>query len=93
MSDTEFGQGVMPMDEDERAQALRLIEALLFASAAPIDEAAVAERLPTGTDVAGLLAELEESYRGRGVNILRVAGGWTCVPRRISRPACVSKKW
>ena len=61
----------------ERGQALRLIEALLFAAAAPIDEAAIAERLPGAKDIAGLVAELEESYRGRGVNIVHIAGGWT----------------
>ena len=43
-------------DETDRAQHLRLIEALLFASAAPLDEAAIAERLPDGADVPALLA-------------------------------------
>jgi segregation and condensation protein B len=63
--------------EDERAQQLRLIEALLFASAAPLDEAALAERVPKDTDIQGLLAQLGEDYRGRGVNLVFVAGGWT----------------
>ncbi|HEY5210614.1 MAG TPA: SMC-Scp complex subunit ScpB [Stellaceae bacterium] len=61
----------------ERAQQLRLIEALLFASAAPLDERAIAERLPQGADVAALLAQLTGEYRGRGVNLIFVAGGWT----------------
>jgi len=67
----------MSLSDSDRAQALRLIEALLFASAAPLDEAVIGERLPEGTDVAALLAELEELYRAKGVNIVRVAGGWT----------------
>jgi segregation and condensation protein B len=62
---------------ENRAQDLRLIEALLFAASGPLDEEALALRLREGTDVAGLLAELEESYRGRGVNVVRIAGGWT----------------
>jgi segregation and condensation protein B len=86
--------------EMDRAQHLRLIEALLFASAAPLDLAAIAERLPNGCDVPALLAALEAEYRGRGVNLVFVAGGWTfrtavdladklrlekVVPRKLSR--------
>ncbi len=77
MSDAEFDDKIEAPGDEQRAQSLRLIEALLFASASPIDEAAIAERLPPGSDVAGLIVELEDSYRGRGVNIVRVAGGWT----------------
>jgi segregation and condensation protein B len=62
---------------DPRADHLRLVEALLFASAAPLDERAIAERLPDGADVADLLAELDAQYQARGVNLARVAGGWT----------------
>ena len=62
---------------DLHAEALRLIEALLFASAAPVEEAGIAERLPEGADIPKLLAELEAQYRARGVNVVRVAGGWT----------------
>ena len=60
----------------ERAQRLRLVEALLFASAAPLDEAALTRHLEEGSDVRELLAELAESYAGRGVNLVRLAGGW-----------------
>jgi segregation and condensation protein B len=84
----------------DRAQQLRLIEALLFASAAPLDVATIAERLPKGADTPALIAELEAEYRGRGVNLVFVAGGWTVrtapdladklglekvVPRKLSR--------
>ncbi|HUH83595.1 MAG TPA: SMC-Scp complex subunit ScpB [Stellaceae bacterium] len=66
-----------PLETDPRADQLRLIEALIFAAPAPIAEAAIAERLPEGSDVAGLVAELAQHYSARGVNLLRVAGGWT----------------
>jgi segregation and condensation protein B len=56
---------------------LRLVEALLFASAAPLDEASIAARLPEGTDTAALIDTLADHYRARGVNLVRVAGGWT----------------
>ena len=56
---------------------LRLLEALLFASAAPVDEEQIKARMPKGADIPALLAELEAHYRGRGVTIVKAAGGWT----------------
>jgi segregation and condensation protein B len=77
----------------ERAQELRLIEALLFAVAEPIGEAALSRHLDEAVDVAGLLRELAESYAGRGVNLVRLAGGWAfrtapdlAAKLRIERP-------
>ncbi|WP_417670472.1 SMC-Scp complex subunit ScpB [Roseibium sp.] len=60
----------------EARDGLRMVEALLFASAEPLSETELAERLPVGTDVAGLLESLEETYQARGVNLVRVAGKW-----------------
>jgi len=60
----------------ERAQHLRLVEALLFASAEPLDEAALIRHLDSAADVRELIAELAETYAGRGVNLVRLAGGW-----------------
>ena len=62
--------------EDGEANAVRLIEALLFASEQPLDEAAIAGQLPEGADVAAYLTRLAELYRNRGVNLVQVAGGW-----------------
>ena len=55
---------------------LRMIEAILFAAAEPLDEPSIAERLPPDCDVPALLAELAEIYSKRGVNLVRVAGCW-----------------
>ena len=60
----------------ERAQQLRLVEALLFAAAAPLDEEALARHLDDMADIPELLGELAERYNGRGVNVVRLAGGW-----------------
>jgi len=57
-------------------ESLRMAEALLFAAAEPLDEAALAARLPDGADVPALLTELAQSYAARGVNLVRVAGKW-----------------
>jgi len=62
---------------DPRADHLRLLEALLFASQTPVDEAAIKARLPEDAEIPSLIAELEVHYRGRGVNIVEAAGGWT----------------
>jgi segregation and condensation protein B len=56
---------------------LRLVEALLFAAPSPLDEDGIKQRLPEGADVAALIEELTAFYAPRGVNIVRVAGGWT----------------
>ncbi|MBI1778890.1 MAG: SMC-Scp complex subunit ScpB [Proteobacteria bacterium] len=55
---------------------LRMLEAMLFASAAPIAEEDLAERLPEGSDVKALLQSLAQHYEGRGVTLLQVAGKW-----------------
>ena len=61
------------MSEDRN---LRLLEAILFAAADPIDEDALAMRLPEGSDVPALIAALQAHYAERGVNLTRVAGKW-----------------
>ena len=62
---------------NEPSDELRLLEALLFAAPSPVDEDAIKQRLPEGVDIPGLIDELTAFYAPRGVNIVRVAGGWT----------------
>jgi segregation and condensation protein B len=61
----------------ERMEQVRLLEALLFAAPEPLSEEDLTRRLGEETDVAGLLGELSGTYAGRGVNLVRLAGGWT----------------
>jgi segregation and condensation protein B len=61
----------------ERAEELRILEALLFAAEGPLDEKALAKRLPAGADTHALLVQLQQEYEPRGVNLVRVAGKWT----------------
>ena len=77
----------------ERAQRVRLIEALLFASAEPLEDATLTRHLDGASDLRELLAELAETYAGRGVNLVRLAGGWAfrtapdlAAKLRIERP-------
>ena len=60
-----------------RPEHLRLLEAMLFASAEPLDSATLAERLPDEMDVEAALAALQQEYATRGVNLARFAGKWT----------------
>ncbi len=60
----------------ERGDALRGLEALLFAASEPLSESKLASFLGGGVDVAPLLEELRGFYASRGVNLARVAGKW-----------------
>src|ERR1044071_8206700 len=84
----------------DHAQHLRLLEALIFAGTQALDEKELADRLPNDADVPRLLADLAEMYAHRGVNLVKVAGGYAFrtapdlseklkierpVPRKLSR--------
>ena len=94
---TEDAVATAPRPED-----LRLLEALLFAAAGPLDEKTLAARLPAEVDVRASLRALQIEYASRGVNLVRIAGKWTfrtandlswlltkeaVVPKKLSRAA------
>jgi segregation and condensation protein B len=62
--------------EGSERRLLRLVEAILFAAAAPLNERELAERLPAGADVRKLLALLEADYAARGVCLMRAGATW-----------------
>ena len=70
--ETAVGQEAVAFDPTH----LRIVEALLFAAAQPLDEKSLAAALPTHASVAALLEELQRQYEGRGVNLVRVGGKW-----------------
>jgi segregation and condensation protein B len=61
----------------DHAEAMRIVEALLFASGEPLSSQELAARLPEGGDVEAVLADLVEHYAPRGVNLVRIAGKWS----------------
>jgi segregation and condensation protein B len=86
----------------DRFEQLRLIEALLFASAEPMGAEKIARHLPEGADLDGLLRELATLYANRGVNLVKLGERWafrtaadvapllqieTSATRRLSRAA------
>jgi segregation and condensation protein B len=60
----------------DRRENLRVLEALLFAAAEPIDEATLAKHLKSAEHVLPLLEELKGFYASRGINLVKVAGKW-----------------
>jgi len=90
-----------PVNSNE-PEHLRLLEAILFASAEPISERALVYRLPEGVDITSLLEKLSRHYADRGVNLVRSGQSWAFrtapdlsqmlnkeidVPRKLSRAA------
>jgi segregation and condensation protein B len=59
-----------------QAEALRMLEALLFAAVEPLDEATLSGHLPEGADLTALLGDLQAAYSERGINVVRVAKRW-----------------
>ena len=71
-------RGRLRVESDEaRPEELRLLEALLFASTEPLDQATLAKRMPEGVDIKAALAQLQADYASRGVNLVRIANKWT----------------
>src|SRR5215472_6783312 len=70
---------VMPVSDEPqpRPEELRLLEALLFASSEPLDQATLAKRMPDGVDIKAALARLQADYAPRGVNLVRIANKWS----------------
>jgi segregation and condensation protein B len=63
-------------EKEERPEEVRLLEALLFASKAPLDEKTLAARLPAGADLKTALQVLQKEYAARGVTLVKVGGKW-----------------
>ena len=55
---------------------IRMVEALLFAAKEPLDELAIASRLPAGADIFAIFSQLQAFYEHKGFNLVRVAGRW-----------------
>lgn len=63
-------------DRSLLAEAVRIAEALIFASERPVTAMMLAPLLPEGVTGAAAIAALAGLYEGRGVALVEVAGGW-----------------
>jgi len=79
----EEAEQLPPLTEEERhALQLRVVEALLFAAAAPLDEKTIKlhlQRGPAGegADVKAILGELKEQFKTRGVELAESSGRYS----------------
>ena len=55
---------------------LRAVEALLFASSDPLDEKTLIEILPKNADIEKILENIQDLYKGRGVELTKVNNKW-----------------
>ncbi len=62
---------------DDFLEAVRLVEALLFAAEEPLGETEIAKRLPPSVKVAAVMERLQLDYAGRGVQPVATGGRWT----------------
>jgi segregation and condensation protein B len=72
----EMGEEFTPATA-QRPEELRLLEALLFAASEPVDEKALAARMPEGVDIKAALRQLQAEYAPRGVNLMHIGKKWT----------------
>ncbi len=90
------------MTGDRDHENIRILEALLFAGAEPLDEAALLARVPGCSDLGAMLTTLQDHYRDRGVHLVKSGNRWAfrtapdlagalrieqTVQRRLSRAA------
>lgn len=65
-----------PAERLHLAEAMRMAEAIVFASAEPVSDKQLAARLPEGIDIASTMAGLQDVYSRRGINLVRIADAW-----------------
>lgn len=72
----EHGAEAPDVDDRRLSEAERIAEALVFASAQPVSEAFIAERVARGVDIPAIMQKLKADYAMRGVNLVQVDGAW-----------------
>ena len=75
MPDAEMPEPSTPEAYVPDEDALRLAEALVFASAAPVTARALSQLLPESADADAVIAALRARYAGRGVELAEAGGG------------------
>jgi len=58
------------------SETARMAEAIIFASAEPVAEQSLAQRLPEGSNIQAAMLHLQQIYATRGVNLVKVGDAW-----------------
>ena len=61
---------------NDRFEQIRLLEALLFASAEPMSNQQLSRHFDEGTDLGPLLEELRALYANRGIHLVKLGNAW-----------------
>lgn len=64
------------MTDDVLRDDLRLVEAMLFASAEPLSVRDIEAQVEGGGSVARIIEELVQIYAARGINLVQIGDGW-----------------
>jgi segregation and condensation protein B len=66
----------MSESNDNFSEAVRLAEAVIFASREPVHPRTLANLLPQAVEIDAVIAALAESYAGKGIQLAEIGGGW-----------------
>src|ERR1017187_10363512 len=66
---------VAPPSRAPDEAALRLAEAVVFASVVPMTARGLSQLLPDDMDAAAVIAALRSRYEGRGIELVEIGGG------------------
>jgi|AntRauTorckE6833_2_1112554.scaffolds.fasta_scaffold15592_4 segregation and condensation protein B len=78
MTETEQNQNDISPEAQDLENGIRILEALLFASAAPVDIRDIIERMPDelSDDIGDMLKMLQKRYEGHGIELVERSGRW-----------------
>ena len=66
----------VPQQEYTFEHAKRLCEAIIFASTVPVTNELLQQKIGDSQPVAGIMEQLRDDFKGRGVELVEIAGGW-----------------
>lgn len=76
LAQVEEDQGIVAETPPSFGESMRVLEAMLFASAEPLTLNAMRVRLPEDSDLGGMLMDLQKTYESRGVRLVEMNGSW-----------------
>jgi len=76
LAQIEEDQDIVAETPPSFGEPMRVLEAMLFASAEPLTLNAMRARLPEDSDLGGMLMDLQKNYESRGVRLVEMNGSW-----------------
>lgn len=82
-NEVEQGTDAADNDDDNKVdrsfmhEQVRMVEAIVFAASEPVSNKALKERMPDDCDLKTIMTELQNLYKSRGVNLVKIGGNWS----------------